>query len=99
MGSLSPLVHLRHTHTKTTKMVNKTFTIAVIAALAASNAHFIEHEEANDILTRSRRSPFDKLNPDTWCIRYMGAPECWDEFSEEVWQPARLFGNKVDKKA
>merc|ERR1719378_102116 len=50
-------------------------------------------QDANEVF-RVKRGIFDS---DTWCKNNLKAPECWSEFTENVWQPLRP-NNAVSRK-
>merc|ERR1711879_73165 len=74
--------------------------LASLAAIAHANdlEGFLQSKDSAVKMLRAKRQARNfALDPDEWCKGKLGAPECWHEFTETVWQPLR-FQNLVEKK-
>merc|ERR1711997_214300 len=91
MGTLC-INTLEYTHTTTQKKMKlQLATLASLASLAMANdlENILESKDSAVKMLRSKRT-LNKLDPDEWCKNELKSPECWHDFTEIVWQPARL---------
>merc|ERR1711972_193290 len=101
MGSVSQLKRA-NTHTKNTIAMKLQLALASLAALAAATdlENLLESKDKAVKMLRTKRKATTRkgsVDPDEGCKNELRDPECWHEFTELTWQPAR-FNNAVSRK-